>query len=259
MAVEACRARVARIDRMPDAREKRVTQATGTAFSSTHKPLGLEQFVSTRFWWVRHAPVREDGGRIYGQRDLPCDCSETHVFEALARVLPTAALWVTSNLTRAKQTANAIFAAGHADAGVEPLAMAEFAEQHLGDWQGLNRAEFFRNVKPSAAGHWFNAPEERAPNGESFVDLIDRTRAGVDKLVAEHRARDIVVVAHGGTIRAAIGLALGLTPVGMLAFTTDNCSVSRLDILENESDRGWRVQMINHQPWVGAQRESKLA
>ena len=60
-----------------------MTQPTGTAFSSTHKPLGLDGFTSTRFWWVRHAPVRDDGGCIYGQRDLPCDTSETHVYDAL--------------------------------------------------------------------------------------------------------------------------------------------------------------------------------
>ena len=23
--------------------------------------------VTTRWWWVRHAPVRSDGGNIYGQ------------------------------------------------------------------------------------------------------------------------------------------------------------------------------------------------
>lgn len=238
-----------------------MTQPTGTAFSSTHKPLGLDEFTSTRFWWVRHAPVRDDGGCIYGQRDLPCDCSEAHVFEALARVLPRDALWVTSSLTRAKQTADAIWKAGHPDSkGQPPIPMAEFAEQHLGDWQGLNRAEFFRNVKPSPAGHWFNAPEERAPNGESFVDLIDRTRAGVEQLIAAHRSRDVVVVAHGGTIRAAIGIALGLKPVGMMAFTTDNCSVTRLDYLDNGIESGWRVQMINQQPWMGAaSADGKLA
>ena len=236
-----------------------MTQPTGTAFSSTHKPLGLDDFTATRFWWVRHAPVRDDGGCIYGQRDLPCDCSETHVFEALARVLPRDAVWVTSNLGRAKQTAAAIFAAGHPDAQLQPAAMAEFAEQHLGDWQGLNRAEFFRNVKPSPSGHWFNAPEERAPNGESFVDLIDRTRLGIDKLTALYAGRDVVVVAHGGTIRAAIGIALGIEPSRMMAFTTDNCSVTRLDVLQNAAESGWRVLMVNHQPWVGAQTETKLA
>ena len=30
----------------------------------------------TRWWWVRHAPVREDNGRIYGQKDLGCDTSD---------------------------------------------------------------------------------------------------------------------------------------------------------------------------------------
>ena len=37
--------------------------------SNSNKP-GV---VTTRWWWVRHAPV-PDGGFIYGQRDLDCDC-----------------------------------------------------------------------------------------------------------------------------------------------------------------------------------------
>ena len=28
--------------------------------------------VATRWWWVRHAPVRSDGGNIYGQKDMDC-------------------------------------------------------------------------------------------------------------------------------------------------------------------------------------------
>ena len=68
-------------------------------------------FVRTRFWWVRHAPVRADGGRIYGQRDLSCDCTDGHVFVALARVLPRDAVWVASNLRRTHETARAIWAA----------------------------------------------------------------------------------------------------------------------------------------------------
>ena len=42
---------------------------------------------TTRFWWVRHAPV-EHGGRIYGQTDMPCDCTDAAVFAGLARQLP---------------------------------------------------------------------------------------------------------------------------------------------------------------------------
>jgi len=86
----------------------------------------------TRWWWIRHAPVR-DGGRIYGQSDLPCDCGDAAVFAGLAAELPAGAVWVTSNLIRTTQTAEAILAADPGKfAGVEADALSEFAEQHLG-------------------------------------------------------------------------------------------------------------------------------
>ena len=43
---------------------------------------------ATRWWWVRHAPVRSDNGNIYGQIDIDCDCSDTVVFDAVGKVLP---------------------------------------------------------------------------------------------------------------------------------------------------------------------------
>ncbi len=226
---------------------------TGDAATSSvgHTMPGMEDFLTTRFWWVRHAPVRGDGGRIYGQRDISCDCSDGVVFEALAQTLPKNAVWITSNLVRTKETAAAIRTAGHPDA-CAPVALAEFAEQNLGDWQGLDRAQFFRDRRPSPSSYWFNDPGERAPNGESFVDLVERTRAGIETTIAAHRGRDVIVVAHGGTIRAALGVALGLPPSGMLSFMTDNCAITELDLLERDSDRGWRVMTVNYRPWAGA-------
>jgi hypothetical protein len=50
--------------------------------SNTDKP----KVVTTRWWWVRHAPVRSDGGNIYGQEDITCDTSDTEVFEAVAKM-----------------------------------------------------------------------------------------------------------------------------------------------------------------------------
>ncbi|MDE2364278.1 MAG: histidine phosphatase family protein [Hyphomicrobiales bacterium] len=222
---------------------------------------GMEDFLTTRFWWVRHAPVRSDGGKIYGQRDLPADCGDSYVFQALARILPAGAVWITSNLMRTKQTAAAIRAAGHPDANEgEPIVMTEFAEQNLGDWQGLDRAQFFRDRRPSPSSYWFNDPKEKAPNGESFLDLVERTRDGIGKALSAHRGRDLIVCSHGGTIRAAIGVALDLSLEGMLSFMTENCAVTRLDMLERDDDSGWRVMMVNHQPWMGASpAEAKLA
>ena len=90
---------------------------------------------------MRHAPVRNDGGNIYGQKDMSCDTSDREVFVAVAKILPRNAVWYASNLMRTHQTADAIWAAGFP----KPAAMpheAALAEQHLGDWQGMNRAAF---------------------------------------------------------------------------------------------------------------------
>ncbi len=210
------------------------------------RPAGVE---ITRWWWVRHAPVREDEGHIYGQKDLNCDCSDTVVFNAVARILPQAATWYASQLKRTHQTAAAIWAAGIAPPDTLNIEAA-FAEQHLGEWQGRNRAEFFASRPPEISSFWFAPAEERAPGGESFVDVFERVRAAVDRLTAAHRGQDIVVASHGGPIKAAIAHALGLEARAGFAFTIDNCSVTRLDHLQGENHSGWRVPMINQQPWI---------
>ena len=126
------------------------------------------------------------------------------------------------------------------------------AEQNLGDWQGMDRAAFFERVKPSPQAYWFAAPDEKAPNGESFVDMCERVHGAITGLAKRYRGRDLIVVAHGGTIRAALGVALSLPPAGPLSFATDNCAITRLDFLDDASDSGWRVNTVNHQPWGGA-------
>lgn len=209
--------------------------------------------VRTRWWWIRHAPVHTSGGRIYGQADLACDCGDAAVFAALARLLPRDAVWVTSHLRRTHETAAALKAAlgpGRAgEAAQAPLVVPEFAEQHLGAWQGLDRAAFHAQRPADPSSYWFAAADERPPEGESFVDLVARVRAALDRLNAVCRGRDIVAVAHGGTIRAALTLALGIEPQQALAFAVENCSLTRLDHLEGPSGSGWRVAMVNHQPW----------
>jgi alpha-ribazole phosphatase len=208
----------------------------------------------TRWWWIRHAPVR-DGGRIYGQSDLPCDCGDAAVFAGLAAELPAGAVWVTSNLIRTTQTAAAILAADPDKfAGVEAEALSELAEQHLGEWQGLDRKAFYAERKVGSHAFWFAPAGERPPGGESFTDLVQRVAPAIARLSAQHRGRDIVAVTHGGTIRAALGLALGLAPQAALAFSTDNCSLTRLDHLSAD-DGGpglWRVVAVNRRSWPGS-------
>jgi alpha-ribazole phosphatase len=204
----------------------------------------------TRWWWVRHAPV-PDGGRIYGQSDLDCDCSDSAVFAGLVRALPHDAVWLTSNLKRTHQTAAAIMAAAEGRHRGEPMAVPEFAEQHLGEWQGLVRHEFHAARGSAAHAFWLAPAHERAPGGESFDDLAARVAPAVERLTAAHRGRDIIAVTHGGTIKAALSLALAIPVENALAFAIDNCSITRLDHLGGGTSQArWRVVTVNQRPWL---------
>lgn len=205
----------------------------------------------TRWWWIRHAPV-PDGGKIYGQRDLDADCTDPVAFKALAHELPRDAVWVTSNLGRTRQTADAIIAAMGRKAGeIELRAIPELAEQHLGDWQGLDRKEFFAKRDLAVSPFWLCAADARPPNGETFLELTERVHGAIRQLSADVTGRDVIVVAHGGTIRAVLGLALGIDAEASLAFVTDNCSITRVDHIVGDRER-WRIVTTNHRPWLRA-------
>jgi alpha-ribazole phosphatase len=221
---------------------------SATIESVIAKAVARNEFVRTRWWWIRHAPVRVDQGRIYGQWDLPCDCSDGRVFTALAAVLPRDAIWVTSNLGRTHQTAKALLAAGDFEPAQEFQQDKDFAEQHLGDWQGHDRQSVLMKRKRAPDSFWYAEADERAPNGESFVDVVERVGSAIARFTKAHSGHDIVAVAHGGTIRAALVIALKLPARGGFAFSIDNCSLTRLDHYQGAEGAGWRVAMVNHRP-----------
>jgi alpha-ribazole phosphatase len=228
-------------------KEQRVSEAR-TLDTIVASKAAQDDFVRTRWWWIRHAPVHVDEGRIYGQRDLPCDCSDVALFSRLAARLPRRATWLTSHLLRTRQTAQAILSAGDFEGSPQIIPDRDLAEQHLGDWQGLDRRTFLMNRKQQPDSFWYAEADERAPNGESFLDLIARVEAAIARANAAHQGGDIVAVVHGGTIRAALVIALGLPPRAGFAFTIDNCSLTRLDHYQGRAAAGWRVPMVNQQP-----------
>ncbi|HJU17896.1 MAG TPA: histidine phosphatase family protein [Stellaceae bacterium] len=213
---------------------------------------GAPEEATTRFWWVRHAPVPH-GGRIYGQSDLSCDCSEKAVFAGLAGQLPHGAAWVTSTLRRTHETAAAIVRAGCPGPlpipGPEAEAIADLAEQNFGAWQGLTYEELRHSRAGDFHRFWHAPAHVVAPGGESFVAMIARVSEAIRRLLVTHSGRDVIAVAHGGTIRAALALALGLEPEAALAFTIENCSLTRIDHIDGPGQgHGWRVVTVNRPP-----------
>ena len=159
-----------------------------------------------------------------------CDLAlqeEAALYRWLAFRLPRPAAWVSTNLARTRATAAAIFAAGYPDQAlaVEP----DLAEQILGEWQGIPHEALVERLRHPAHPFWPHAAEEQPPGGESFAAGAGPGRRGAGPAGRAHAGQDIVIVAHGGSIRAALAHALGLTGHQALAFSIRNLGLTRLE------------------------------
>jgi alpha-ribazole phosphatase len=207
----------------------------------------------TRWWWVRHAPVTVNDGRCYGQTDHPCDCSNSAAFAGLARRLPKDAVWITSPLRRTHMTAVGIVRAGLPGPDPIPgpgvLVEPDLIEQHFGEWQGVTYAELAERNGNLWPRFWLAPAHHAPPGGESFVQLLERAQPAIERLSRAHEGRDIIAVTHGGTIRAALALALGLEPEMALALTIDNLSLTSIEHFPGANvAHPWRVTAVNHPP-----------
>jgi len=203
----------------------------------------------TRVFLVRHALVEPSARTtMYGSMDVAlCDLAlqqDAASYRWLAARLPTGARWVVTPLSRTRATAAAIFAAGYAPA---PLVVAPaFIEQGLGEWQGLSHEAFSALLRHPPHPFWPHGAAEKPPGGESFDEVVARVGPALDALAEASPEGDVVVVAHGGSIRASVAHAMGLTAHQALVFSIKNLSMTRLE----RHDRDWRVAAVNEEPFT---------
>ncbi len=200
----------------------------------------------TTFWWVRHAPVVGYDGRRYGSLDVDCDVSDEVSFRTLRSLLPDSAVIATSGLLRACKTADTIIAQGLHP--LERLADSDLGEQNFGEWQGLSHQEVHLATCAADARHphWVVAPDHVPPGGESFMEMADRVVQASDRLLRDHTGHDVVVVSHGGPIRAICARDPGWNLERALALHIQNLSVTRIEgSMDTNNVSSWKVD------WTG--------
>jgi broad specificity phosphatase PhoE len=109
-----------------------------------------------------------------------------------------------SDLLRALQTAEIVAARK----GLQVTALPELREVDVGSWSGLTRAEAERRF-PAGFARW-QAGGEGWSDGESYEQLGDRVVGAISRIAADHDGGRVLVVAHGGAIRAVHAAALGV-------------------------------------------------
>lgn len=189
----------------------------------------------SRLHWVRHGPTHAKA--MVGWSDLPADLSDTERVSRLSQHLPAEAVVVSSDLLRAVQTADAI-AGSRTRLDPDP----EFREIHFGDWelQGFEGVE----DQPLLRAFWETPGDICPPGGESWNQVSARVERAIGRVLEAHPGRDVIVVAHMGTILTQVQRALGLSGYETFAHKIDNLSVTELHW---QGDR-WDAVRINHCP-----------
>lgn len=191
----------------------------------------------TRLWWVRHGPTHQR--TFTGWRDVPADLSDTAKIARLNDHLPRDALLVSSDLLRARQTADAL-----ALNRIRLPHDTRLRELDFGAWDGKHFSEVAESHPELSRAYWETPGDIRPPNGESWNDLHARLTPALDGLLTRHTGRDIVVVAHMGVIISQIERALDVAPYKAMSHAIEPLSVSRIDV----ASTGWQSVSINHQP-----------
>ncbi|HWB55714.1 MAG TPA: histidine phosphatase family protein [Gaiellaceae bacterium] len=145
--------------------------------------------------------------RFQGHTDRPLTDLGRKQADALARELAPIALAAiySSPLLRAFDTAEAV-AAGR-DLGV--VAEDGLREVDVGSWAGLTRAEVEERY-PAGFRRWIDGGEGWE-DGETYDRMSTRVLATTLRIVRAHEHAEILVVSHGGPIRAIHAAAEGMT------------------------------------------------
>jgi probable phosphoglycerate mutase len=172
--------------------------------------------------------------RWQGHSDPPLNERGREQARDLATTLDAADVVYASDLERARATAEIL-----AERLAVPLRLdVRLRERNFGAWEGLTSAEIEEQQGESFL-RWRNGDGHGAEDAEPYAEFFARVKSFVDEAVERHPGQTILVVAHGGSVRAVLALAEGIDFVSGHASipSVANCSVSRCAVREGKLAR----------------------
>ncbi len=162
---------------------------------------------------------------------------------------------ISSPLRRASDTAeHVVKAIGARDCKITFETDARLREIELYQWEGLAFEEIPRRF-PEQYRDWRLRPGEfRMQLANNHVhypvrSLYDRVGLFWNYLLTAYAGKSILLVSHGGTIRALIASALGLGAVHFHSFQQSNCGLSRLRFRPDSQQA--RLDLLNDTAHLG--------
>jgi alpha-ribazole phosphatase len=163
---------------------------------------------------LRHGEVAGRTQVLRGRSDPPLSAHGRQQLQcSFESVQPTVTALACSPLLRCHE-----FADQTAQRLQLPLQVIDsLREINFGDWEELSLKEAETRDPACFAQFQNDTANWRAPNGEAYVDFRDRVREGLAKL-RRVETNHLLVVTHGGVIRALLAELLQLTPASAARF-----------------------------------------
>jgi broad specificity phosphatase PhoE len=174
--------------------------------------------------------------RFQGHADRPLTelgrLQAIELADALEARAPLSAIY-TSPLQRAMETASIV----GARLGLEPAAVDDLREVDVGAWSGLSRTEVEERF-PEGFGRWLDGGEGWE-DGETYAQMAARVLRALRQIADSHPGDEVLVVSHGGPIRAIHAAAAGMDvhAYRRLNRVEGNAGVSRVAVEEGGISR----------------------
>lgn len=170
---------------------------------------------------VRHTSLQIPAGVCYGQTDV--DVAVSFMQEATATKGKIQHLAVDAVFTSPLQRCVKLgYALGFNDITHDD----RLKELHFGNWE----MQAWDDIPRDYFDEWAqNYAHMAPPNGETFGELQARGVAFIDELLQQYRNQHVLVVTHGGMIRAMVAYVLNMQLKGLFRINIDYGSVTQLE------------------------------
>jgi alpha-ribazole phosphatase len=192
------------------------------------------EYASLKLTLIRHTSLQIAPGVCYGQTDVDVSVNfmqEVLITQKKLSNMPIDAVFC-SPLQRCVKLAEAL--------DLNNIRQDDrLKELHFGDWEMQAWDDIPRDYFDEWAQNYAHMPP---PNGETFNQLQTRGIAFINEILGQHHKQHVLIVTHGGMIRALLAYVLSMELKSLFRFNIDYGSLTQLDFSGDIP----KINFVNH-------------
>ena len=165
----------------------------------------MSEWIKTQIHFLRHGlPEGEDCFR--GRTDFPLTTEGLLQMIQKSEHFSGIDLVISSPLQRC-----CVFAKEYTQQCQIPLIIDnQWQEIDFGDWDGCSKHELWEASPTLLDAYWLDPWHITPPKGEALIDFDHRIQAAWQKVLLQHKGKNILIVTHGGVMKQIFRFCLSM-------------------------------------------------